>query len=141
MTFARTAESVCMGLDFDSNKSECVKIINSGYISSSAAGVCGDLDFDSGANECLEAALNKEYTRGAAQICSSNSFDSGVVDCMKNSGSRHEARDVYEVTAKEKLGQIERLARNVKRDIRNGYLVEALTGVIRIIDIATITNY
>ena len=135
---------VCEQLTFDSNRSECMQVVNSGYVSEGAAGVCARTTFDSGAVECLRASLDKEYAPAELRICADSSFDSGIVSCMQASG-RSLGRDRGEpgrcrVNESRRFEKIRRLARKIKRQIERGRYERARENAERIIDLTDFRN-
>lgn len=84
--FAQNATSVCMDLSFRSERSECMRTIESGYLDQNAVKLCASLTFDSNINSCLKASLNKEYQRRELNYCENQTFRSDIVECMDNTG-------------------------------------------------------
>ena len=83
------AAAVCRSLNFDSSKTQCVRIIGQARMfSPEAARVCGGLDYDSSKTNCLEAIKDKFISPQTASLCAEMTYDSSKVQCLRDGASR-----------------------------------------------------
>ncbi len=83
------AAAVCRSLNYDSSKTECVRIIGRARMfSPEAARVCAGLDYDSSKTNCLEAIKDKFISPQTASLCAEMTYDSSKVQCLRDGASR-----------------------------------------------------
>lgn len=120
----------CLQFDYDTQKTECVKIVNDGYFSEKAALFCVGFDYTTQKLDCLRSIKNKTYTPTAISICADYTYTSQQIECIKLAGKDYVGATDLEVA---KLRRISVLANTIKVDIYEGNLSDAIDKLSKII--------
>jgi hypothetical protein len=113
----------CLEFDYDTQKNQCISIVNDGYFSEAAALFCVDFDYSTHKFNCLKSIKNKTYTPTGINICSDYSYTTQKLECIKLTGKDYVGSTGLEFA---KLRRISSLANQVKVDIYEGQLSDAI---------------
>lgn len=132
--FANDPLRSCFEFDFDSQKNECIKIINSGHFEEVAAMFCVSLDYSTQKLSCLDLVKNKTFSPSAIRLCEDYSYSSQKLECLKLTGVDYLPENGNE---REALEKISLLAKEIKLYLYEGQLGQAVEKLNKIIDITS----
>lgn len=120
----------CIEFEYDHYKNECIEIVNDGYFSETAAMFCVGFEYSHQKLDCLKTIKNKTYTPTGVSICASYTYTHQKMDCIKLTGKDYVANTGLEVA---KLRRISLMAKEIKVDIYEGNLSDAIDKLSKII--------